>query len=213
MRTQTFILLGAALVTAAASCKTAKSGDSEVLSSKLLPMIDSSSLPAELRKSFDFCPDAKDLNFKNATYLAYLSANQYTHFGQFAPLLGDLGFGDPGQAQLWAKRFHKLQLMRAEAAGNTGGAADALKQDFQQRFGADWRSDPQLANDVTAATPVAYEAKLIGEARAGEKIQFFSGGSLESDGKTFNKQSVQAVWGRASDEEAGGSRLSRYRGR
>lgn len=162
---------------------------------------------------FDFCvtpePSAP-LSLRNAAWLSFLSANEYTHANVLGPMLAQLGFAnaDVPDDAAWDSCTGDLRRLReAEKKHEDELAAVLGKEDLRKVArsllpdGADWGScvrpflqDPALRVDAYPAA--SFQDHLVREVHAGSYLQFFSAGSIAKDGKSFRDASTQVVFAR-----------------
>lgn len=158
-------------------------------------------------KDFDFCTNTgPGLKLENAAWLAFVSANEYSHLKNFAPVLTQLGFGRPGDdltalcyADLVTLREQELQWQEDPSSKPTvydGGTEYGLARElticargwYEQEFG---RDDDEFPTQGLASM---FEAFLVDFADPASGLQFFSGGEFEIDDSIFYQGSTQAVW-------------------
>lgn len=163
---------------------------------------------------FDFCPApaaTRSVNLRNASWMAYLAANEYAHLGYLAPNLLELGFGNGGDL-FWRGCGVSLREVRAWEEAN----AEAVETAFGEGPAAmqklvEWQLDPDnpekwslcardwaevTAYDGTEYPAAAMERWLIQEPSDDSYLAFFSGGEITDFGEAFEKGSTQAFFAR-----------------
>lgn len=152
--------------------------------------------------TFDFCPtpDPSEPHLRNAAWLAFLSANEYSHMYYFSTALGALGFATPEKRGLpWAACAKDMRVMRGfereyNDAMVAARHAKSLKT-FLEPHAAKWGDCAKTwfaAHYDGAQFPAAaFEKWLIQTPHPGEYLEFFSGGKFELDGKAFSEGSTQ----------------------
>lgn len=110
-RERSALFLFALGMTAAAGCVEPTESRS---AASLLPAIAKDRSPSK-GDAFDFCMDSEDpVHLGNAAWLAFLSANEYSHAKAVAPILVDLGFENPDHPldRAWPACFEDLDQLR-----------------------------------------------------------------------------------------------------
>lgn len=146
--------------------------------------------------TFEFCPHAGTLNLTNATWLAFLAANEYSHFGHLAPILEDLGFGDYGEGRRWAECGRDLYALRT--LRDSGVTTVELPDESEWgRCARDWIADYDARGGARpeAGLSGVFAYDLVRRAHEGWNIEFFSEGQIVDDG-SFRSGSTQALWAR-----------------
>ena len=163
---------------------------------------------------FDFCLNtdpAAPVNLHNASWMAYMAANEYAHLGYLAPALLELGFGTDGDL-FWRSCGVALRQVRAWEIANADELATAYQQgpDMMQKLVA-WQVHPsnpdawdvcarefveQTAYDGTTYPAAGMEAWLIQTTDPDSYLQFFSGGAVVGTGAAFEGGSTQAFYAR-----------------
>jgi hypothetical protein len=152
---------------------------------------------------FTFCPTPArpGVHLKNAAWLAFIAANEYSHLSAFAPVLSQLHFGQRGDI-FWAQCGYELHKLRQfEKAGDIPATID---QEAMERWGVcarDWYEERYLkrAQPRPEGVAAAFEAYLIQESSQNSFLQFYSGGAFASSRTTFTQGSTQMVWARHAD--------------
>ncbi len=152
---------------------------------------------------FTFCPKPAQpgVHLKNAAWLAFMAANEYSHLSAFAPVLSQLNFGQRGDI-FWASCGQDLRkLRRLEKQGDMPSKIDL---EAMERWGVcarDWYEDRFLkpAQPRPAGVAAAFESFLVQESSRNSFLQFYSGGAFSSSRKRFEKGSTQMVWARHAD--------------
>ena len=152
---------------------------------------------------FNFCPSPPEdavVNLTNAAWLAYFSANEYSHMHYLARSLDELGFKTPDGSGLdWAKCSVDLRVMRGfekqheedlETA-HAGGKESLIEylspfatEDAESPWGdcaRRWFSESGF-DGATYPAP-SFENYLIHTAHAGHYLEFFSGGEFLLEGR------------------------------
>lgn len=152
---------------------------------------------------FSFCPEPAQpgVHLKNAAWLAFIAANEYSHLSAFAPVLSQLHFGQRGDI-FWAlcgQDLHRLRKLEKE-----GNIPSKIDLEAMERWGVcarDWYEDRFLkpAQPRPAGVAAAFESFLIQESSSNSFLQFYSGGAFSSSRKKFEKGSTQMVWARHAD--------------
>lgn len=161
----------------------------------------------------EFCaspPADEPLHLGNAAWLAFISANEYTHAKSFGPMLGALGFHNPRQpADLsWAECLGDLRELRAAQVEREQALKAALgKPELRELarglvpVGAGWGScarpfleRPDLPLELFPA--VAFQKDLVQTVHPERYLQFFTAGAAERSGDRFYDQSTQVVFAR-----------------
>ncbi len=172
---------------------------------------DKATLVVELDRSptggatFDFCPapDPAEPHLENAAWLAYLSANEYSHFYYLATLLDQLGFTS---TLPWPTCASDMRRMRGFEESHrdaliAASHAKSLKQ-FLAPHAAKWGAcaKPWFEQHYDGAQfpAAAFEKWLIQTPHIGEQVEFFSGGKFELDGRAFSEGSTQVAFLRHS---------------
>ncbi len=163
---------------------------------------------------FDFCatPSAP-LSLRNAAWLSFLAANEYSHANVFGPMLAQLGFtNDKAPETAWDSCTSDLRQLREAESKHEAALAAALGKEELRTVArsllprdATWGScarpfleDPALRTDAFPAA--AFQHHLVREVHAGSYLQFFSAGSIDDDGKRFRDASTQVVFARHRDK-------------
>lgn len=120
-----------------------------------------------------FCAQATQPNLINAFWLAYFSANEYSHFKVFGPELERIGFGHVGEGSRWQQDGNRLDDLRDDA-------------------GVSVTDDILIGNQKAAE----FESEVIQTVESNRFIQFFSAGNVNTTVETFIKGSTQAVFAR-----------------
>ncbi len=170
---------------------------------------DKAKLIVELERSptsgptFDFCPRPAPfaVNWNNASWLAFLSANAYTHMFYLSPVLAELGFtsaNDPA----WPGCAKDLRVIRGFEDSHHGAVvaashAKALKR-FLTQHAAKWGDCARAWFDKhydgeTFPAP-AFEKWLIQTPHPGQHLEFFSGGKITDQGRVFTDGSTQVTF-------------------
>ena len=152
---------------------------------------------------FTFCPQPArpGVHLKNAVWLAYIAANEYSHLSAFAPVLSQLYFGQRGDI-FWAQcGFDLHKLRQLEKAGNIPATIDQEAMEHWGVCSRDWYEEHYLkrAHPRPEGVAAAFEAYLIQESSQNSFLQFYSGGAFALSGTTFAKGSTQMVWARHAD--------------
>jgi Lipase (class 3) len=168
--------------------------------------------------SFDFCantdPNAP-VNLHNASWMAFMAANEYAHLGYLAPALLDLGFGN-GSDIFWRPCSQSLREVRSWEVANAEelAQAHAAGPAAMQQMVA-WAIDPanpdqwhvcarewaeQTAYDGSTYPAASMEAWLIQETHPENDIQFLSGGAIGDLGKSFLQGGTQAFFARHGEK-------------
>lgn len=172
---------------------------------------DKATLVVELDRSptggahFDFCPspDLAEPHLGNAAWLAYLAANEYSHFYYLSTLVGQLGF----TSQLpWPTCAADMRLMRGfEARYHDALVAASHAKSMKQflaphatKWGACAKPWFEQHYDGAQFPAAAFEKWLIQTPHPGETVEFFSGGKFELDGRAFSEGSTQVAFLRHS---------------
>ncbi len=165
---------------------------------------------------FNFChspPDDAVVNLTNAAWLAYFSANEYSHMHYLANSLNEHGFENPdGNGFDWAECSVDLRVMRGfekkhrkdlEAAHGKGKAAMV---EFLSRFAEEDVTEPwgecarwwfsESGFDGSTYPAPSFENYLIHTAHAGNYLEFFSGGEFLLEGTAFAQGSTQVLFAR-----------------
>lgn len=166
---------------------------------------------------FDFCPapdEARAVNLRNATWMAYLAANEYAHLGYLAPNLLELGFGNGGDL-FWRSCGVALREVRAWELANAEALSTAFDEgpeavkklvDWQlhpenpekwQLCARDWAEETEYAG--TEYPAAAMEKWLIQEPSENSYLAFYSGGEITDLGDAFEKGSTQAFFARHTE--------------
>ena len=165
---------------------------------------------------FNFCvapPADAAVNLTNAAWMAFFSANEYSHLHYLAEAFNALGFRDTPQTGFdWAACTVDLRLLRgfekkhkreiADAHARGGAALKAYlakyaKLDHPEAWGAcasEWYETSDYAGEKFPAA--AFEKHLIQTAHRGQRLQFLSGGKFVFEGKGFTEGSTQVVFAR-----------------
>lgn len=175
---------------------------------------------------FNFCPtpaaDAK-LNLTNAAWLAFMAANEYSHFHYFGAVMNELGFagtsgesggGDEGFD--WKECSIDLRLMRGfekthataiKKAHRDGTLVEFLKPHASSE-GVDGANDDgrwgvcaqrwfeASGYDGKNYPAPSFEKYLVQTTHPGHNLQFFSGGEFVLEGKAFVEGSTQVFFAR-----------------
>lgn len=171
--------------------------------------------------TFDFCaepPPTQPLNLVNVAWLAFLSANEYSHAVVLGPTLRALGFS--GSSDLdWESRARDLRRLREKES--------AIESEIQRALGK-----PELVELTRSLLPpsdsgapesdatwgqcarrfvergglrgdsfpaAALQESLVGRVQDGAFVQFFSAGAVSSDGRRFVDSSTQVLFARHRD--------------
>ncbi len=162
-------------------------------------------------EGFDFClKPTSPVHLRNAAWLSFFSANEYSHATAFAPILTDLGFHNPNEPHdlTWPDCLGDLRSLRAAEASKTSALAAALGSDRLRPIarglappGAAWGScvrpyleSPTLRTDAFPAA--AFQHHLVKEVRPGAYLQFFSAGDIDDRGRAFRDASTQVLFAR-----------------
>jgi hypothetical protein len=140
----------------------------------------SDALKVEGSLGIDFCPTGTDGNFYNALWLSHLSANAYARFGVLAENLGELGFGEPGEAEWLAGCFAAAEELRFG-----GESTDPCYARWAE-------AEPRAAASSRAAD--LFEHYLIHDVHDGWNIELLSDAELDDDGLRW--RSTQALFAR-----------------
>ena len=163
---------------------------------------------------FDFCVNTDPVarvNLHNASWMAYMAANEYAHLGYLAPALLELGFGTDGDL-FWRSCGVALRQVRAWENANADELASAYGQgpSAMQELVA-WQIDPtnpdawdvcarewaeQTEYDGTTHPAAAMEEWLIQTTDPDSYLQFFSGGAIDGTGEAFTGGTTQAFYAR-----------------
>lgn len=165
---------------------------------------------------FNFCttpPEDAVMNLNNAAWLAYFSANEYSHMHYLASSLDELGFQTPDGSGLdWAECAVDLRVMRGfekqegkdlKAAHSSG--KEALLEYLTPLAGKDaetpwgecarrWFSESGFDGSTYPAP--SFENYLIHTAHEGNYLEFFSGGEFLLEGTAFAQGSTQVFFAR-----------------
>jgi hypothetical protein len=152
--------------------------------------------------AFDFCPKPKDeLHLRNAAWLAYLSANEYSHYFYLSTLLRQLGFAAPdGKGIDWPTCAKDIRVMRGfedknHAALVAAERAKSLKTYLEPHV-AGWGACAKqwfASYDGRAFPAPSFEKYLLQTVHAGEHVEFFSGGEIKDHGRVFAEGSTQVT--------------------
>jgi hypothetical protein len=170
---------------------------------------DKAKLVVELERSptggaaFDFCPTANELHLRNAAWLAFLSANEYSHLFYLSTLLRELGFAAPGGGLDWPTCATDLRVMRgfedeSRAPLVAAERAKALRT-FLEPYAAGWGACARAwfaTYDGSTFPAPSFEKYLIQTAHPGEHVEFFSGGKITDHGRVFASGSTQVTFAR-----------------
>lgn len=173
------------------------------------PFSDKATLVVELDRSptggaaFDFCPrpTSTELDWTNAAWLAFLSANAYSHMFYLAPVLADLGFtADGGIA--WPSCAKDLRVMRgfedryhdALVAASHAKALASFVAPHAEKWGDCARRWFAEHYDGAGFPAPAFEKWLIQTPHSGEPVEFFSGGKIADGGRVFTEGSTQVTF-------------------
>ena len=127
----------------------------------------------EFEGPFDMCVDPPDLfgpgvdygvDLNAAKWLSFMAANEYAHYAHFAPVLEQMGFGDPGEGEAWVEDGRHILELRKLA-------------------------ENEVIEPLQAAQA---ERALVQEVRPGKKIQFFAAGEIRRE--KFRDHSTQMMW-------------------
>jgi hypothetical protein len=148
--------------------------------------------------SFDFCPKPKDeLHLRNAAWLAFLSANEYSHYFYLSTLLRQLGFA--GNID-WPTCAKDIRVMRGFEDKNHPAlvAAERAKslKTYLEPHVATWGACAKqwFATYDGATFPApSFEKYLLQTPHAGENVEFFSGGEIKDHGRVFAEGSTQVT--------------------
>lgn len=166
---------------------------------------------------FTFCttPEGTGVNLHNATWMAYLAANEYAHLGYLAPNLLELGFGNGGDF-FWRGCGVALRQVWRWQNANEQALAEAFAEGPEAvKKLIDWQIDPANPDawDVCAREWVeatnydgteypgpGFQTWLIQEPSGANDIAFFSGGAITGlEGNSFKQGSTQAFYARHSE--------------
>ena len=170
---------------------------------------DKAKLVVELERSptggatFDFCPRPAptEIHWNNASWLAYLSANAYTHMFYLSPVLAELGFtSDTDPA--WPGCATDLRVMRGFEDSHHGAVVAASHAKSLKRFltphAAKWgecgRAWFDKHYDGETFPAPAFEKWLIQTPHPGQHLEFFSGGKITDQGRVFADGSTQVTF-------------------
>ncbi len=165
---------------------------------------------------FNFCttpPEDAVVNLTNAAWLAYFSANEYSHLHYLASSLDELGFQTPDGSGLdWAECAVDLRVMRGFEKRNAkelktahSGGKDSLleyltplaAEEGEQAWGdcaRRWFSESDFDGSTYPAP--SFENYLIHTAHEGHYLEFFSGGEFMLEGTAFERGSTQVFFAR-----------------
>ncbi len=170
---------------------------------------DKTKLVVELDRSptggatFDFCPRPPPhaVHWGNASWLAFLSANEYSHMYYLSPMLGELGFASDGGIA-WPACAKDLRVLRGfedryRDAMVAASHAKSLKR-FLEPHAAKWgdcaRTWFAKHYDGTQFPAPSFEKWLIQTPHPGEHLEFFSGGQITDGGRAFTGGSTQVTF-------------------
>lgn len=153
--------------------------------------------------SFDFCPRPAPLavHWNNAAWLAFLSANAYTHMFYLSPVLAELGFTADNELA-WPGCAKDLRVMRGFEDSHRGAVVAASHAKSLKRFltphVAKWGECAKTWFDKhydgeTFPAP-AFEKWLIQTPHDGQHLEFFSGGKIADGGRVFTDGSTQVTF-------------------
>ncbi len=164
--------------------------------------------------TFDFCATPSGpLHLGNATWLAFMAANEYAHLGYLAPVLNELGFYRPGGIdQSWTQCAFDLQWVRAfekihadDLKARHEAGPEAMKRYLEQFTDP---AHPEVFGqclrrwfiyedyDGSAYPAAAFEGFLVQETDDSRYLQFFSGGEFTLSGDDFKEGSTQVFFAR-----------------
>lgn len=163
--------------------------------------------------SFDFCvvPDERsELSLRDAAWLAFLSANEYSHAKVVGPTLNALGFGSPNEpmdasweaCSIDLRELRAAEAIKKDAIGLALGtpelralARSLLPSDkgWGSCVGAYLNSDTLRVDVLPAA---GFQEHLVRTVRPKSFLQFFSAGGISKDGTLFQDSSTQVLFAR-----------------
>ncbi len=146
-----------------------------------------------------FCAKKKPFNYLNALWLTQIAALQYSHYKVAGPEIEKLGFGDPGDGEIYFKYWyiHRLKMIQEKTKSNDDSWEDEagrlaqweiLSQDYKTRFKEPYVDDGSKAKD--------FQDSFL-KTTNNKKIQFLSG---ISDSKIFQSSSSQVMYAENSKE-------------
>jgi hypothetical protein len=158
--------------------------------------------------TFDFCPapvptpPAEAMpHLGNAAWLAFLSANEYSHLFYLSSLLRELGFANPAGGIDWPTCATDLRVMRrfedthrdALVAASHAKSLRTFLEPHAARWGACAKAWFTSRYDGTQFPAASFEKHLIHTPHAGEYVEFFSGGEIVHEGRVFAGGSTQVA--------------------
>jgi hypothetical protein len=163
--------------------------------------------------TFNFCADPprdRPLSLTNAAWLAFFSANEYSHAHVIGPMMNQLGFVSPTSERdrEWEGCTGDLRALREAEKGKTDALRKAIggpsMRDLalgllpaQASWGGCARRYFQSSDfDLYSLPAASFQRDLVQRVHAGSYLEFFTGGTIDREGTTFTDDSTQAEFAR-----------------
>jgi hypothetical protein len=164
--------------------------------------------------TFNFCADPprdRPLSLTNAAWLAFFSANEYSHAHVIGPMMNQLGFVSPTveRDREWETCTGDLRELRAAQKDKKDVLHKAIGSPSMRELAmglvpsdAPWggcaRKYFQSGDfDLYSFPAASFQRELVQRVHAGSYLEFFTGGSIDREGTTFTDDSTQAVFARS----------------
>lgn len=107
-------------------------------------------------ESVSFCTGGSDFHLPNAAWLAWFSANSYTHLKVLAPALEAQGFGHPGDAEAWLADYRALKAAEESKVEDFGRVEQRFIQTVHLDRGIDFFSGGKAIESEDSKNPLKW---------------------------------------------------------